>query len=387
VSIVIISGALANKPNNGGAAWTRLSWALGFKAMGFEVAFVEQIRPEVCVDHRGRPAAFDDSANLAYFRRVTDEFGLSDRAALVCEGGGPCYGLAEAELGDLARSADLLVNISGHLTLPMVKEGVRHKVYVDLDPGYTQVWHATGNAGPRLEGHDFYYTVGANIGRPDCPIPTSGLDWRPIRQPIVLEQWPTSGEADRDRFTTVASWRGAYGPVTFGGKSYGAKAHEFRNFLRLPGQISQTLEIALEIHPADARDQEALQRHGWRIVDPKDVAADPKGFRHYVQESGAEFSTAQGVYVATSSGWFSDRTVRYLASGKPALVQDTGFSHTLPVGDGLLAFRTLDDAVAGARSIADDYERHGHAARALAKAFFDANRVLGRLSEEVGVTP
>jgi hypothetical protein len=387
VSIVIVSGALANKLDNGGAAWTRLSWALGFKALGFEVAFVEQIRPEVCGDTQGEPAALENSANLAYFDRVTEQFGLSERSALVCEGGGLSHGLTRTELADLARSADLLVNISGHLTIPAVKDRVRHKVYVDLDPGYTQFWHASGTVGPRLEGHDFYYTVGANIGRPDCPIPIGGLTWRPVRQPVVLDQWPPTATSDRDRFTTVASWRGPYGPVAFGSKTYGLKVHEFRKFLELPGRIPQTVEIALEIQPADARDKEALERHGWRVVDSKAVASDPVGFRQYVQGSGAEFSTAQGIYVETESGWFSDRTVRYLASGKPALVQDTGFSHSLPVGEGLLAFRTLDEVVAGARSIAQDYERHCHAARALAELFFESSRVLGRVSEEVGVTP
>jgi hypothetical protein len=385
--IAIVSGALANKLNNGGAAWTRLSWALGFTGLGFEVVFVEQIRPEVCVDNRGERAAFQDSANLAYFRRLTDEFELSGRAVLICEGGESSYGLKVAELADLAESADLLVNVTGHLTLPAVKGRVRRKVYIDLDPGYTQFWQSSGEPGPRLEGHDFYYTVGANIGRPGCPIPTCGLAWRPIRQPIVLAHWPPCLTGDRNRFTTVASWRGPYGPVTFAGQSYGAKAHEFRKFLELPGRIPQALEIALEIHPADGRDRDALERHGWKIVDPKAVASDPNGFRRYVQGSGAEFSTAQSIYVATSSGWFSDRTVRYLASGKPALVQDTGFGRTLPVGDGLMAFRTLDEAVAGARSIADDYERHSHAARMLAEKFFDSSRVLGQLLEEVDVRP
>jgi hypothetical protein len=387
VSIVIVSGALANKVYNGGAAWTRLSWALGFKALGFQVAFVEQIRPEVCVDDRGRPAAFEESANLAYFNQVTTEFGLSELASLMCPGRGVSHGLSEAELIDLAASADLLVNITGHLEQPEVKERPRHKVYIDLDPGYTQFWHALGNAGARLEGHDFYYTVGTNIGRPGCAIPAAGIDWRPVRQPVVLEHWPTTAASDRDRFTTVASWRGPNGTVTFDGKTYGLKAHEFRKYLELPERIAQSLEIALEIHPGDVRDREALERHGWRLVDPRAVASDPVQFRRYVQGSGAEFSTAQGIYVETESGWFSDRTVRYLASGKPALVQDTGFRGDLPVGEGLLAFSTLDEAVAGARSIVEDYPRHSQAARALAEAVFDSNRVMSRLCEEIGIRP
>jgi hypothetical protein len=387
VSIVIVCGALASKLDNGGAAWTRLSWALGFKALGFEVAFVEQIRPEVCRDAHDRPAAFEDSANLAYFDRVLAQFGLSSQATLICEEGGRSHGLTETELADLAGSAELVVNITGNLALPAVKNRAKYRVYVDLDPGYTQFWHASGHAGPRLEGHDFYYTVGSNVGRPGCPIPMGGLDWRPTRQPVVLAQWPPIETGDCNRFTTVASWRGPYGPVTFEGKTYGLKAHEFRKFLTVPQRITQTVEIALDIHPADARDRDALERHAWRVVDPKSVASDPSAFRQYVQESGGELSAAQGIYVETESGWFSDRTVRYLASGKPALVQDTGFSRSIPVGNGLLAFGNVEEVVAGASSIAADYARHSQAARALAESYFDSNRVLGRLCDEIGITP
>lgn len=387
MSIVIVSGALANKLGNGGAAWTRLSWALGFRSLGFDVAFVEQIRPDVCVDARGRPAAFDESANLAYFQQVTRRFGLSERATLVCEDGAHHHGLAPAELADLARSADLLVNITGNVTLPGVREGVRKAIFIDLDPGYTQFWRMSGNAGARLDGHDLYYTVGANLGRAGCGIPMGGIPWRPVRQPVVLEEWPVTEATDRDRFTTVASWRGPYGPPTFEGRTFGLKAHEFRKFLELPARIPQTVELALEIHPADEKDRQALERHGWRLVDPAAVAFDPDSFRRYIQQSGAEFSVAQGVYVETGSGWFSDRTVRYLASGRPALVQDTGFSADIRTGEGLLAFRTIDEAVAGARSIADDYARHSRAARALAEEVFDARRVLGRIADEAGIKP
>jgi hypothetical protein len=204
---------------------------------------------------------------------------------------------------------------------------------------------------------------------------------------VVLENWPPSREGEPDRFTTVASWRGPYGRVEYGGKTFGLKLHEFRKFIELPGRARPGFEIALDIHPAEERDLELLHRHGWRLVDPKVVAPDPEAFRRYVGTSGAEFSVAQGIYVETESGWFSDRTIRYLASGKPALVQDTGFGRNIPTGEGLVAFRTLDEAIRGAARIANDYEGHCRAARALAEEYFDSNTVLGQLIEEVGVAP
>jgi hypothetical protein len=166
---------------------------------------------------------------------------------------------------------------------------------------------------------------------------------------------------------------------------FGLKVHEFRKFLELPRRSPYVFELALDIHPSDVKDLESLRRNGWRIVDPKQVVPDPAAFRQYLQTSSAEFSTAKGVYVETNSGWFSDRTVRYLASGKPALVQDTGFSRNYPVGEGLIAFRTLDEAVAGAEAIVRDYEKHCLAARKIAETSFDSDKVLARFLKEVGV--
>jgi hypothetical protein len=387
VTIVLVAGALANKHLNGGAAWTRLSWILGLKRLGFSVYFIEQIAGDSCVDAAGAPSDFENSANLAYFREVMDGYGLAGNAALVCDDGRRLHGLTRAELEDLAAEAKMLLNISGHLTLEWLVRGVKRKVFLDLDPGFTQFWHAQGHTNVNLEGHHLYFTVGENIGKPYCSIPTGGIPWRPIRQPVVLPQWPTCPTGEGARFSTVASWRGPYGPVSFQGQTYGLKAHEFRKFRELPRLAQQTFEIALDIHPGDAGDRDALRRQGWEIVDPRQVVPHPDGFRRYVQGSAAEFSVAQGIYVGTLSGWFSDRTVRYLASGKPALVQDTGFSRRYPVGEGLLTFQTLDQAVAGARQIVRDYEKHRRSARRLAETYFDSDKVLGQLVEVVGIAP
>jgi hypothetical protein len=163
--------------------------------------------------------------------------------------------------------------------------------------------------------------------------------------------------------------------------------HEFRKFVDLPARVPQTLEIALDIHPGDDKDLELLLKHGWRVVDARTTVPDPISFRSYVQASGGEFSVAQGIYVETQSGWFSDRTVRYLASGKPALVQDTGFGRNYPAMEGLFAFRSPEEAIAGADRIARDYEVHRKGARVLAETYFDSDKVLGQLLDEVGVAP
>ena len=374
---VIVSGALANKPHNGGNAWTRLSWACGFRRLGFNVLFVEQLAAGAGGDAAG------------YFVKVLGDFGLAESAALLDARGERLAGISADRVVDAARDADLLFNISGHCAIEAIRRGPRLRVYFDDDPGYTQFWHAGDSAGPRLDGHDFYYTIGLNVGSGNCPIPTGGVPWRHTLPPVVLDDWPAMPppEADRRclRFTTVASWRGAYGPVTHAGQTYGQKAHEFRKLLDLPRRAGHAFEIALDIHPADARDLSALREHGWLVTDPRAASSTPQQFRHYVQCSSAEFSVAQGVYAQTGSGWFSDRTTRYLASGRPALVQDTGFGRRLPCGEGLVPFRALEDAADGADRIARDYAAHRAAARAMAEKLFNSDVVIGRLLDELGV--
>jgi hypothetical protein len=362
VRSAIVGGALATKSGNGGNAWTRLNLVLGLRRLGFDVCLVEQL------------AATPEQA--AYFEGVCGAFGVS---GYLVDGAPP------PELVERAEDADLLLDVGGHLTVKPLRSAPRIKVFLDDDPGYTQFWHAQGLLGDRLDGHDFYFTFGENLGRPGCSVPTNGIDWRPTRPAVVLEEWPVVAAADRDRFTTIASWRGAYGRVEHDGHVYGQKAHEFRKLAELPRRVPQTLEIALEIAPADAADAKLLRERGWRLVDPLLHTGEPDDFRRYVQGSAAELSPAQGIYVETGSGWFSDRTAAYLASGKPAVVQETGFSRTIPAGEGLLAFRTPADAATAVERIARDYDAHAEAARELAETWFDSDVVLGRLLDEVGL--
>ncbi|MEK6250820.1 MAG: hypothetical protein AABM43_02545 [Actinomycetota bacterium] len=370
---VVVAGALANKPDQAGEAWVKLSWVRGLQRLGFDVWFVEQLAESMRYDERAP----------RWFRSVTERFGLSGRSVLL-SAGQSLAGASADELLEVAPEASL-VNISGHLTEEPLFGRFRRRVMVDIDPGFTQFWHLEGLAGANVAGHDAYFTIGERIGKDDCPIPTGGIEWRPVRQPVVLEDWPLVDPGAGNRFTTIATWRGPFGPVEHGGRTYGLKVHEFRRFIELPRRLPYRFEVALDIDPGDDRDLEALRRNGWEVADPREVAADPDALRAYIQGSGAEFSPAQGMYVDTACGWFSDRSVRYLASGKPVLVQDTGFSHILPVGEGLLAFRTLEEAVAGAGEIASNYDEHCAAARAIAEEYFDAERVLTGFCEQAKI--
>jgi hypothetical protein len=385
---VIVAGALANKPGNGGEAWVRLTWALGLRRLGCEVVLAEQLPDAACTDAAGGPAPFAESVNRAWFDALVERFGLAGAACLVRTEGRETSGLPFDALVAFAERAQLLVNLSGHLTLAPVFERVASRLYVDLDPGYTQLWAAAGDPGARVAGHDAFATVGLNVGDPACPLPTGGVPWRPVRPPVLLDAWPASPPPAGGAFTTVATWRNPLGTIAWEGRTYASKAHAFRELLSLPARAGDRFEVALDIHPADARDRDALLAHGWSLADPRAVAGEPESFRAYVRGSLAECSPAQPLYAETRSGWLGDRTAHYLASGRPALVQDTGLAMSgLPTGEGLLTFRTLDEAAAGARAIAAEPERHGRAARALAQRWLDSDVVLGALLDGLGLPP
>jgi hypothetical protein len=384
---VIVSGALANKPQNGGGIWERMSWVVGLQRLGFEVYFVEQISPLCCVNSNGNRVPLEDSVNLQWFRQITKFFGVENHSALIDESNNKCVEIDWENLLDIAESAQLLINLSGHLQLKSLINRISCNVYIDVDPGFAQFWHADSNTPFQLCGHDYYFTIGENIGKSLCPIPTCEIEWRHTRQPIVLDQWPVVKTDQTQRFTTIAGWRGPYGPINFEGKILGLKAHEFRKFIELPKKSLDTcFELALSIHPSDEKDRLALVENGWNLVDPNKVANTHDSFQHYVQNSSAEFSVAQGVYVETNSGWFSDRSIRYLASGKPVLLQDTGFSENYPVGSGIIPFSTMEQAITGANQIAMDYKHHCNAARQIAEEFFNSDKVLSHLLKEVGIT-
>ena len=207
---------------------------------------------------------------VGYFAEVVERLGLAASAALVDSGGEPLNGEPPVPV-------DLLVNVSGNLRCKRLLSRARRRAYVDVDPGFTQIWNAQGLLS--VDDHDVYFTIGENIGRPDCPIPTGGTDWRPTRPPVVLSDSPVAADSVHDRFTTVASWRGGYGSLEFEGTRYGAKVHEFRKFVELPSRAPGTFEVALDIHPAEEQDLALLRDQGWVLVDPRQMASDPLTFR------------------------------------------------------------------------------------------------------------
>ena len=375
---IVIAGAIARKPSHGGHAWALLSWALGFRALGYGVTWIDRVDEE-------------RAGERAHFFDVMAAFGLGEDACLLAPAGAAgrpaesSSGLDRAAARERIGRAELLLNIMGYLDDEELLAAARRRVFLDIDPGFGQMWRALGLA-DLFAGHDDFATVGRNIGRGDCAIPDCGLAWIATRPPVALERWPERPvAAPASAFRSVATWRGRYAPIEFEGRRYGVRAHAFRKLAGLPKLSGERFELALDIDPADEPDRARLVDGGWRLVDPKRVAADPWRYRRFVAGSAAELQVAKELYVETGSGWFSDRSACYLASGRPAIVEDTGLEGDLPLGEGLLAFRNLDEAAAAVAEVASDLPRHSRAARRIAEESFAADRVARRLLDDLGV--
>jgi len=384
VPTILVGGSVAQRPGSGGHTWVFLQYLLGFQRLGYDVVLVDRLDADMCVDEAGRPCDPERSINVRYVREVMERCGLGERWAVLVDGGGRSLGMDRAALDRAAGDAELILNVNGFVDDPEVMSRAGLRAYLDIDPGFGQMWRALG-LHDMFAGHDAYVTIGERIGEPDCTIPTCGLDWVTTPQPVVLAEWEPQPPAWERGFTSVASWRGPFAPIEYDGVTYGLRVHEFRRFVKLPRRSDEKFEVALDIHEAETPDLELLAEGGWRLADPAVAAGDPWAYRDYVQGSKAELMVAKGMYVQSRSGWMSDRSICYLASGRPVVAQETGFSSLYPAGEGLLAFDDLDGAAACVEEVAGDYERHSRAARALAEEHFDSDKVLRRLLSGLGI--
>jgi hypothetical protein len=377
MATVAISGSIAQRPGRAGHAWVFLSYLLGFRALGFEVLFLDRLDAGM-VDADEWVAGARSSRGARWLLETMRAAGLDDAYCLLLGDGLETVGVSRGEALARLAGAELLLDFNGFLGDEELLAAAARRVYVDIDPGFAQMWDDLGLADP-FAGYDDFVTVGVNVGAEGCAVPTGGRRWIPTRQPVVLERWPRA--APGRAFTSVGSWRGPFEPVEHGGRSYGLRVHEFRRFAELPGLVDAPFELALDIDDEDAADRRLLREGRWELADPEGVAGDLDSYRSYVQGSMAEIAIAKEMYVATRGGWFSDRSASYLASGKPVLAQDTGFGDSLPSGEGLLAFSNLEEARTGAEEISRNLPRHSAAARAIAEEFFASERVLAELLE------
>jgi GT2 family glycosyltransferase len=385
---VVLLGMMTKMPV-AGVVWQNLHYLLGFERLGCEAYYVET--------HARTPSMLmsdpeDDSSALAaeFIAAIMRRFGLADRWAFrALHDDGSCYGMSEHQLERLYGSADLLINLHGG-TQPLPELAASGRlVYLETDPVQLQLElrHGVQETLDFLEPHSAFFTFAENWGQADCGLPVQDrYRFQPTRQPVVIDLWPDRSAQPADVFTTIGNWRQDWRDVTFEGQRYTwSKHYEFLKYLDLPQRTGAGFELALS--SCEDSEREMLRERGWRVRDGLEVSRGIDRYRDYVGASRGEFTVAKDQNVRLRTGWFSDRTATYLASGRPAVTQDTGFGVALPTGEGLFSFDDFESASVAVEAIDADYARHATAARELAREHFDHQVVLGPLLEHLGVRP
>lgn len=404
---IIVTGLIAQHPQLGGITWHYLQYLLGLKQLGHDVYYFEDSGEHPYNLDGGRSGndwiASNCTYNTSYLSRIMTRFGLENKWAYQFPKNSEWFGLSDSQREKALNSADLLINVSGTLEKPTNYRQIPQLVYIDTDPVITQIKMTVGNKDflKRIKAHDTHLSFGETLsaGKFD-----KGIDWQPTRQPIVLSEWKPSSLRN-ERYTTVMSWT-SYAPLTYAGQTYGQKDVEFRRYLELPNRVAPVeMEIALgrtqhlewqdddlNLSPeivelisdkSNWTAQDLLRKTGWRVVDSIDTCGDLDSYHDYIQSSKAEWSVAKNAYVLGQPGWFSERSACYLASGRPVVVQETGFSRVLPTSKGILPFNNIQEAVDAILEIESNYDRHSEAARNIAEDYFDSDKVLTHLFDRL----
>lgn len=385
---IIVTG-LIGQYAFGGVTWDYIQYALGFRALGHDVWYLEDTGAWAYDPVKMEPSA-DCSHNTAYLARVMEKFGMGDRWIYRNVADEKYHGVANAaEAEKIIASADVLANVSGACWLRPETSAIPLKLFLDGDPMFTQIGLANdpnSEYAQRVASHERHFSFGLNIGHSGCEVPTAGFHWRPTVQPISLDYWKPTGTTPAEphiaegAWTTVMNWA-SYAPKEFQGKKYGQKDIEFERFLDLPQMTNEKFALAMGQGIGNKRPTEMLESKGWHIYEPDTYLPDYSTYREFLSRSKGEWSIAKNGYVRSLSGWFSCRSACYLAAGKPVVVQDTGWSAHLPSGDGVMAFNTPAEAASAIDSISANYAHHSQAARAYAEKHFDAAKVCAELIE------
>jgi hypothetical protein len=367
-----------------GIAWQATQYIVGLGRLGYEVWYVE--------DHGANPydpaqnsVVMECDYNVAYVRRMMERYGLGDRWAYWDAINDVYHGLSRERVRELYRTSDALINLCGAVRLRDEHMACPVRIMVDTDPVYEQIKYAKADAKAReyLDAHTHFFTYGENVGKPGWIVPLCGIPWQATRPPVVTELW-TEAPGEPECWSTIATWENKGKNIEFGGETYVWSKHV--NFLRLldvPRRAGGCFRMAM-LPPTGAVEREVTQA-GWQLTDPRPVSADMDGYAAFIRGSRGEFTVAKDIYVRPDSGWFSDRSVCYLASGRPVVTMKTGFSRFYPADRGLLQYETVDEAVAAIEAVAADYRLHSRAAREIATEYFDSAAVLGRLAGGAGL--
>lgn len=390
---IIVGGFIGILPV-GGVTWDYVQYPLGLSLLGHDVYYVEDTRLYPIYQKPG--SKWDDcSASVAHLQAVMEYFGMDDRWAYRDEASGKCFGMSEARLREICGTTDVFINLSCSTCLRDEYSEIPARVLIDSDPMFTQIQYVSqemftpGKPGLKalVDAHNHHFTFGENVAGADCRMPLCNVEWKPTRQPVCLSSWkPVNGfDISRSLFTTLMNWSAAK-PLRYENEEWGQKDIEFKKFFTIPSLVQNT-SFAVVVNKTGGTDQqfdkEKIEKAGWNVLDPDQNTGSWKSYQQFIHHSYGEFSVAKNTYVKGRTGWFSCRSACYLASGKPVITQDTGWSRFIPSGKGLFAFDDLPGAVAAIEEVSRDYKKHVGFARQIAADYFDSHKVLQSILNQI----
>jgi hypothetical protein len=378
---IVVAGYMIRLP----VAGSMLAYAhylMGLERLGHRVSYVEESGwAQACYNPQEGVYSDDPRYGMRAVGALLRRIGVAAEVYYIDRQTERVYGGSREQVHLLLKESDVLLNVGGVCHLPAF-DLCRRRALIDMDPMFTQVGRFAREG---FEGYDAYFTYGGNVGGPGCRMPGRGVQWMATVPPVVGELWMDGERDDAERglprFTTIANWS-AYGGVEYEGEYYGQKDEEFQRLIDLPKRVGVKLELAVTGMPRATA--EAFGRAGWSIRSAAEVSGDLERYVGYVGGSAGEFSVAKNGYVRSRCGWISDRTVCYLAAGRPAVVQDTGVPGWIPTGEGMLVYEDVEGAAAALEEVCGDYGRHQRAAKRLVGDVFGYQVVLPRLLERIG---
>ena len=389
---IIVGGYIGLYPT-GGATWDYIQYPLGLKMLGHDVYYIEDTMQYPIYQANG--AKWNDaSACVQYLKEMMEGFGFKDRWAYKDIASGQCFGMSEERVQNICKSADIFINISCSTFLRDEYLNIPIRILIDSDPMFTQIQYVQELIGVAdkdwktrqlVNNHNFLFSFGENIGKPDCKIPVFEYKWNATRQPICMDLWTNTNGMTRNSFTSIMNWS-VRQQLTYNNEEWGQKDIEFEKFKKIPSLIpGSVFEVVINrpLNKESNFNEIELKNLGWKILDPKEVVANSTDYKNFILRSKAEFSVAKETYVKSNSGWFSCRSACYLATGKPVITEETGWSSYIPAGEGLFSFNSVDSAIEAINRVNIDLKQHAVKAREIAFEYFDSNKVLTHMLEKV----